>query len=193
MGLYHSKKWHHVIKIFKQLLPLCGCNMMICSSTKSRIWPGFEVFDMVFLKEFEKSGFWKKSATKNQAGYFFFCFCCHLLSFLFKITFFQKFFPELSECQTVWIQIRKNRHSDIPDLGPNLSVLIWVQTVCKGYEQTTSHCKQGKSSQLAKKDFNLNVMIWLHIESKIKIPMQTKTLMNQITVVLKSIRKASGN
>ena len=30
-------------------------------------------------------------------------------------------------CQTVWIQIR----TDI------LSVLIWVQTVCKGYQQTT--------------------------------------------------------
>ena len=29
-----------------------------------------------------------------------------------------------SECQTDWIQIR-------PDLGP------WVQTVCKGYQQTT--------------------------------------------------------
>ena len=32
-----------------------------------------------------------------------------------------------SECQTVWIQIR-------PDI---LSGLIWVQTVCKGYQQTT--------------------------------------------------------
>ena len=31
----------------------------------------------------------------------------------------------LSECQTVWIQIR----TDI------LSVLIWVQTLCKGYQQ----------------------------------------------------------
>ena len=33
----------------------------------------------------------------------------------------------LSECETVWIQIR----TDI------LSVLMWVQTVCKGYQQTT--------------------------------------------------------
>ena len=32
-----------------------------------------------------------------------------------------------SECQTVWIQIR-------PDI---LSGLIWVQTVCKGYQQMT--------------------------------------------------------
>ena len=30
-------------------------------------------------------------------------------------------------CQTVWIQIR----SDV------LSGMIWVQTVCKGYQQTT--------------------------------------------------------
>ena len=33
----------------------------------------------------------------------------------------------LSECQTVWIQIR----TDI------LSVLIWVQTVCQGYQHMT--------------------------------------------------------
>ena len=32
-----------------------------------------------------------------------------------------------SECQTVWIQIR-------PDI---LSGVNWVQTVCKGYQQTT--------------------------------------------------------
>ena len=31
----------------------------------------------------------------------------------------------LLECQTVWIWIRSN----------DLSVLIWVQTVCKGYQQ----------------------------------------------------------
>ena len=33
----------------------------------------------------------------------------------------------LSECQRVWIQIR----TDV------LSVLIWIQTVCKGYQQVT--------------------------------------------------------
>ena len=33
----------------------------------------------------------------------------------------------LSECQMVWIQIRTNI----------LSVLIWVQTVCKDYQHTT--------------------------------------------------------
>ena len=46
----------------------------------------------------------------------------------FKINFVLKL-PSgtLSECQTVWIQIR----ADI------FSGLIWVQTVCKGYQQTT--------------------------------------------------------
>ena len=39
-----------------------------------------------------------------------------------------------SECQTVWTQIR----TDI------LSVLIWVQTVCKGYQQTTGCRLWGK-------------------------------------------------
>ena len=46
----------------------------------------------------------------------------------FKIDFFLKknLSGTLSECQTVWIQIR----TDI------VSGLIWVQTVCKGYQQT---------------------------------------------------------
>ena len=35
-------------------------------------------------------------------------------------------------CQTVWIQIR-------PD------VLIWVQTVCKGYQQMTKVATSGES------------------------------------------------
>ena len=34
----------------------------------------------------------------------------------------------------------QNRHSVGPDQDPNiLSVLIRIQTVCKGYQQTTSH------------------------------------------------------
>ena len=42
-----------------------------------------------------------------------------------------------SECQTVWIQIR-------PDI---MSGLIWVQTICKGYQQST----------LGGKDLNLHL------------------------------------
>ena len=38
-----------------------------------------------------------------------------------------KFFKEHYQCQTLWIQIRTNI----------LLVLIWVQTVCKGYQQMT--------------------------------------------------------
>ena len=52
----------------------------------------------------------------------FFMFFCHMLNF-FKISFFENFF----QCQTDWIQIR-------PDI---LSGLIWVQSVCIGYQQMT--------------------------------------------------------
>ena len=40
---------------------------------------------------------------------------------------FKSFFQKQNQCQTVWIQIRTYI----------LSVLIWVQTICKGYQQTT--------------------------------------------------------
>ena len=47
---------------------------------------------------------------------------------LFQNELFQRILSgTLSECQTAWIKSR----TDI------LSVLIWVQTVCKGYQQTT--------------------------------------------------------
>ena len=45
-------------------------------------------------------------------------------AFISKLTFFKRIFSgTLSEWQTVWIQIR----TDVK------LVLIWVQTVCKGY------------------------------------------------------------
>ena len=53
-------------------------------------------------------------------------FCC--LQNLLKINFFEKFFG----CQTVRIQIR-------PDI---LLGLIWVQIVCKGYQQATLEGKE---------------------------------------------------
>ena len=56
------------------------------------------------------------------------CFARHLLTF-FKINFFFKFLSRTpSECQTVWIKIWCD----------TLSVLIRVQIVCKGYQQTTN-------------------------------------------------------
>ena len=48
-------------------------------------------------------------------------------AFYSKLSFKKNRSGTLSECQTVWIQIR----TDI------LSVLIWVQTVCKQYQLTT--------------------------------------------------------
>ena len=46
---------------------------------------------------------------------------------IFKIIFFENNISGVpSECQTIWIQTR-------PDI---LSGLVWVQTVCKGYQQT---------------------------------------------------------
>ena len=55
------------------------------------------------------------------------CFYFRLLTF-FKIKYLKiNHQGPPSECQTVWIQIK----TDI------LLILIWVQTVCKGYCQTT--------------------------------------------------------
>ena len=44
----------------------------------------------------------------------------------FRINFFKKDFQEHYQSQFIWIQIR----TDI------MSVLIWVKTVCKGYQKT---------------------------------------------------------
>ena len=53
-------------------------------------------------------------------------FACFFFQFLSSADFFQKVLSGTPpECQTVWIQIR----SDI------LSGLVWVQTVCKGYQR----------------------------------------------------------
>ena len=56
----------------------------------------------------------------------FACLFCRLLIF-FQNIIFQKIFKEYHQCQTVWIQIR-------PGI---LSGLIWIQTVCTDYQQTT--------------------------------------------------------
>ena len=60
---------------------------------------------------------------------------CRLGNFLNRLFFFQNNLSGMpSGCQTVWIQIR-------PDF---LSGLIWVQTVCKNYQQTTKVATSGK-------------------------------------------------
>ena len=66
----------------------------------------------------------------------FSCFY-HLLTF-FYVTFSKILSEPLSESQTVWIQIRTDF----------LSVLIWVQTVCKSYQQTSSCRFQVKRQEI---------------------------------------------
>ena len=64
--------------------------------------------------------------TSLPPGKFFPLFCC--LPIFFQNQLFRKILSGIpSECRTDWIQIR-------PDI---LSGLNWVQSVCKGYEQTT--------------------------------------------------------
>ena len=73
--------------------------------------------------------FWMPSSilTLCMLGNFAFLFCLWIFFFL-KIIFFKNNLSGIpSECQTVRIQIR-------PDI---LSGLIWVQTVCKGYQLMT--------------------------------------------------------
>ena len=67
----------------------------------------------------------------NFACFFVVC------GFFFKINFFKINLAGIpSECQTVWIKIR-------PDI---LSRLIWIQTVCKGYQQMTKVATSGEIS-----------------------------------------------
>ena len=62
---------------------------------------------------------WKQKFTKkwllgwSNFGAFLICLLGHFACFLssadfFKINFFEKFFQEYNQCQTVWIQIRPN-------------------------------------------------------------------------------------
>ena len=70
-----------------------------------------------------------------RAGYFFMLLLA-LADFFQNKLFLKKNSGTLSECQTTWIQIKT-------DL---FSALIWVQTVCRGYKQTTKvTSKQGAS------------------------------------------------
>ena len=77
----------------------------------------------------------KEEATSSSlhSGYFFIFLL--LSADCFQNLLIQKVLSgTLSECQTVWIQIRANI----------LWVLIWVQAVCKGYQQKTKNaaCKE---------------------------------------------------
>ena len=71
---------------------------------------------------------------------------------IFQNQLFRKTLSGLpSECQTVWIQIRLNI----------LSGLIWVQTVCKCYQQTTLVGKEWRAqSRLLKNRLWLKKLKW---------------------------------
>ena len=64
-----------------------------------------------------------KESNQTNKIMMFYVFCY----FSFKINFFERFFQEYHQCETVWTQIWLN-----VVLG-----LIWGQTVCKGYMHTT--------------------------------------------------------
>ena len=64
-----------------------------------------------------------------HAGYFFMLLLSYA-DFFSKLIFSKKFFQEhYQSVKRFWIQIRNNI----------LSVLIWVQAVCKGYQQMTKN------------------------------------------------------
>ena len=63
-----------------------------------------------------------------------FFFFLSSVNFFFKLTVSKKNLAGIpSECQTVWIV-----------LSSNTSGLIWVQTICKGYQQTTKVATSGE-------------------------------------------------
>ena len=70
-----------------------------------------------------------------------------------KINFFEKNLSgKLSECQTVWI---------LPDI---LLGLIWVQTVCKGYQQMTLvGYELNAHADISREVSNLNFGLGLHL------------------------------
>ena len=104
---------------------------------------------MVFMKEFfEKDDFETNHQTtkklekltsrpRQRVKLYAGRFSGHFLpsiDFFSKSTFSKTSSGISSKCQTVWIQIR-------PDI---FSGLIWVQTICKGYQQTTPVGKELK-------------------------------------------------
>ena len=86
------------------------------------------------FSEMDKSGFSMKRVNSAYWEILQVFFCQLLISF-FQNQLFRKILSGiLSECQTVWIQIRPNI----------LLSLILVQTVCKGYQQTVNLPLAGK-------------------------------------------------
>ena len=69
--------------------------------------------------------------TQNACWVIFPCFCCPLLIFFSKLTFLKIFSERYQSVRQF------GSKSGLTDRTYVLSVLIWVQTVCKGYQQMT--------------------------------------------------------
>ena len=98
--------------------------------------------------------FWTLCMLGNFACFFVICGCI-----FFKLAFSKKKKKKKnsgipSEFQTVWIKIR----TDV------LSGLIWVQTVCKGYQQTTIVATSGESVKYLDSltPYHICSRIWTH-------------------------------
>ena len=80
----------------------------------------------------------------------------------FKINFFEKFFQEYHQVvKQFWIQIR-------PDI---LLGLIWVQTVCKSYQQQiVNTLKPTECSHLSEMDESKVLGVFFKIQSLIEYP-----------------------
>ena len=81
-------------------------------------------------------------------------FICRPLTFFSKSTFSKNLSGIPSECQTVWIQNR-------PDA---LSGLVWVQAVCKGYQQMTLLGKELKDCAQGSNKRNIGLFRQVHMK-----------------------------
>ena len=83
------------------------------------------------------------SSLRLGKCFIFFVVCC-----FFQSQLFLKILSGIpTECQTVWIQIR-------PDI---LSGQIWVQTVCKSYQQTTLGVKECRDVVYSSKNIQTHI------------------------------------
>ena len=75
------------------------------------------------------------------------CMLGNFSSFCCCLTFSKTNFQEHYQCQMVWIQIRTD-----------MSVLIWIQIVCTGYQQTT---KVNTSMERVKEQIKVKIILQL--------------------------------
>ena len=155
--------------------------------TKCRSWSGSKLFDtlIVFLKDFVKKAdsekiqqtttkAWKlpsmqkvkqqkNNITSGLMKTLHLLIACWVILYAFvsSADFFQnKPFQKIlsgipSDCQTLWIQIRLDR----------MSSLIWVQTVCKGYQQMAKKCIRSRERLRTLKNYQHNQRL-IHVVSQ---------------------------